>query len=94
MIFGVLRVFFLSLAGMAVLYVIISLYSRSVRRERLENEADEKIDAGELAQSGREGFIESGMRAYESSLRRKLIALVFAVPIIVVVAMIYVTNFL
>ena len=66
-----------------------SWYSRSVRREKLEK----RFDAG--GEDGpREQFIEDGLKAYESSLRRKLIWGVYIIPIILVVVMIYVTNFM
>jgi len=94
MIIGFIRVMIFGLIAMGILYVIISLYSRSVRQEKLENEAAEKIAAGELAEANRDRYIDDGMRAYESSLRRKMIAGVFAFPVVALVVMVYITNFM
>lgn len=94
MILGLMRNLAISMLVMAVLYVMISIYSRSVRRERLEKEAADKIADGELAESARDRFIDDGMTTYEGSLRRKLIALVFVVPFVVVGALVYLTNFM
>ncbi|KAJ54983.1 hypothetical protein ACMU_14585 [Actibacterium mucosum KCTC 23349] len=91
--FGLMRNLVISLLAMAVLYVVISIYSRSVRRERLEKDADVKIAEGTLAESARDGFIEDGMAAYEASPRRKLIALVFLIPFVVIGLVTYLTNF-
>lgn len=94
MIAGVMRILVFGLLGAAALYVIIALYSRSVRRERLEKRADEDIAEGALDAGARDDFIERGMEEYERSLRPKLIFGVFVIPFVVVVAMIYVTNFM
>jgi hypothetical protein len=80
------------LAGLAVLtviYLILSIWSRSVRRERLEEEWDGAIRRGD-----RDAFIEEGLRAYDRSLRRKLILGVYVIPVLFVVGMIYVTNYM
>jgi predicted permease len=80
------------LAGFAVLtilYVILSVWSRSVRREKLEEEWDEDIREGD-----RDAFIIEGLRDYDRSLRRKLILGVYVVPVLFVLVMIYVVNYL
>jgi predicted permease len=80
------------LAGFAVLtvlYVILSVWSRSVRREKLEEEWDEDIREGD-----RDAFITEGLRDYDRSLRRKLILGVYVVPVLFVLVMIYVVNYL
>ena len=76
---------------LTVIYVLISIYSRSVRRERLEDdwaELDEEARAGQ----SRDDFIDAGMAAYQSGFRRKLILLVYVIPTIAVVTLIYVIN--
>lgn len=89
-----IRLAVFGLIGLTILYVVISLYSRSLRREWLEDRAAEKIAEGTLDDAGRNAFIETGMRDYEHSLRRKLILGVFVVPVIVVAGLVYVMNFM
>ncbi|MBB4022550.1 MULTISPECIES: hypothetical protein [Actibacterium] len=91
---GLIRLAVAGFVGLTVVYVVVSLYSRSVRRERLEERAAEKIAEGDLEESRREAFIEKGMRDYEESLRRKLILGVFVVPVIAVIAIVVATNFM
>lgn len=79
------------LAGLVVLtivYVVLSVWSRSVRREKLEEEWDTDIRTGD-----REAFIEDGLRDYDQSLRRKLILGVYVIPVLFVLGMIYVMNY-
>jgi len=80
--------------ALSIIYVLVSLYSRSVRREKLEERADAAISEGTLDPAGRNTYIEDGMRAYEQSLRKKLIWGVYVVPITLVIILIYVTNFM
>jgi predicted permease len=74
---------------LTILYVILSVWSRSVRREKLEEEWDEDIREGD-----RDAFITEGLRDYDRSLRRKLILGVYVVPVLFVLVMIYVVNYL
>ncbi|SNS19692.1 hypothetical protein [Tropicimonas sediminicola] len=74
--------------ALSVVYVSLSLYSRSVRREKLEREWDEEIGEGD-----REAFVRDGLEAYDSSLRRKLILGVYIVPILLIGTIIYFTNY-
>ncbi len=75
-------------AILAVIYVCVSLYSRSVRREKLEGWWDEAPQEGMT----REEYIAEGMAKYESGLRKKLILLIFVIPPIVVGTIIYFIN--
>lgn len=72
----------------AVVYLCISLYSRSVRREKLEGWWDEEPVEGMT----REDYIAKGMATYENGLRKRLITLVFIIPPVVVGAIIYIIN--
>jgi len=89
MIFQVLRLVLVGYLLTAIVYVLISLYSRSLCRERLEKEWAAKGSVGAM-----EDYVEAGMAEYDGSLRRRAIALIFLVPIVVVAAMIYITNFM
>ena len=74
---------------LTVFYFSILFYSRSVRRERLEKtwDADPQGDAG-----ARRRFIEEGMAEFEHSLRRRLIVLVYVIPVAVIGVIMYVIN--
>ena len=88
MIFALIRLVMVSLVLSSVVYVLLSIYSRSVRREKLEDEWDQEVKTGD-----RDAYIEKGMEEYQHSLRRKLIVLVYIVPMVVVLGLLYVINF-
>ena len=79
----------IAFAVLTVLYLVISVWSRSVRRENLEEEWDEELRDGD-----RDAFIEEGMREYDRSFRKKLILGVYIVPMVLVLALVYVINFM
>ncbi len=89
MIFGLLRLAVVGFVLMTIVYIALSIYSRSVYREELEKEWLEKGGEGD-----RDAFVEAGMRDYETSLRRKLIWLVYIIPTALVLVMLYVINFM
>ena len=88
MLLSLMRLGFFGLIGLSVLYLLLSLYARSVRRETLERQWDEGDGTGE-----REDFVRAGMETYRHSLRRKLILLVYVVPMVAVSGLIYLINF-
>ncbi|MCV2882307.1 hypothetical protein [Actibacterium sp. XHP0104] len=90
---GFIRLFIIVIVAQAILYVVVSVYSRSVRREKMEDSADEKIAQGDLDPGLRDAYIEGGMLDYEQSLRKKLIWGVIVLPMAAVLVLIYVTNF-
>lgn len=71
-----------------ILYVVLSLYSRSVRKGKLREWWEEEGRPGDL-----DTYIEKGLEEYDGSLRRKLILGVYVVPFSIVAAIIYFTNF-
>lgn len=85
---GLVRLVVFGFIALGVIYLSISLYSRSVRREKLETEYDENPVAGMT----RKAFVAQGIQAYNNSLRPKLIALVFVIPPIIVASIVYITN--
>jgi len=85
---GFLRVAVFALIGLSIAYWLLAIYYRSTERERLEK----KWDASPDAAPDREAFVAEGMAAYEKSLRRKLIWLVFIVPMAAVAAILYIVN--
>jgi hypothetical protein len=88
---GLLRLVIFGFIGLTVLYWAISIYSASVRREKLEKRWD-RDHAGEGDDAARRTYIEDGMRDYRSGLRRRLILLVYVIPAAFVVAILILTN--
>lgn len=88
MFFGLLRLMLIGFVFLTVIYVILSLWSRSVRRGKLEARWEEDGMTGDKDQ-----WIRAGLEEYDGSVRRKLILGVYVVPVIIVSVIIYLTNF-
>lgn len=87
-----LRLAAIGFVVLTVVYWLISVYSRSLRREALEKRWDEEQAEG-AAPGDRDAYIEAGMLEYERGLRRRLIGLVYIVPAVVVVLLIWLNNY-
>jgi len=85
------RLFVFGFLALSVIYLAVSVYSRSLRRENLENDWAEE-HPGDDESPEREAFIEAGMTEYNSSLRRKLILLVYIIPLIAILAISIIVN--
>ena len=85
---GIIRSAVIGIVLLTVVYLIVAMYSRSVRREKLEN----KFDAGDV-QGDRDAYITDGMQAYEKGLKRRLIWLVYIVPAVIVITTVYLVNY-
>lgn len=85
------RLFVFGFLALSVIYLAVSVYSRSVRREKLEKgwAADHP---GDKDSPEREAHIETGMAEYNNSLRRKLIVLVYVIPLIAILAITIIVN--
>lgn len=89
---GFVRLVVVGFVLLTIIYICLSLYSRSVRKAKLRDE----WNAGSLAgkpPGEYETFIDEGMAEYDTSLRRKLILGVYVVPTLLVALIIYLTNF-
>ncbi len=75
------------IVGLSVIYWIVSAYSRSVHRETLEN----RFDAGGI-DGLREDYIAKGMVQYQHGLQRRLVMLVYVIPVVLIVVIAYVVN--
>lgn len=82
------RLIIFGFIALTVIYVSLSLWSRAVRREKLEARWAEKGRIGD-----REAFVRRGLERYDGSVRRKLLLGVYVVPICVVAAIIYFVNY-
>jgi len=87
--FGAMRLFLVLLVLQTIAYFAISLYSRGVRRRKLETWWDEKGKQG-----NKEAFVERGLHVYDNSFRRKLILAVYIVPWVAIGALIYIVNYM
>ncbi|APZ52484.1 hypothetical protein [Salipiger abyssi] len=85
---ALLRLLGIGFVLLTVVYVALSLWSRSVRRRKLEQEWDEAQGPGT-----RDRFVEEGLKDYDHSLRRKLILGVYILPLCLMALIIYLTNF-
>ncbi len=85
---AILRLVFFGAIGLTVVYWLVAIYSRSVRRERLEKE----FDAGDV-EGSRDDHIKIGLDAYEHGLRRKLIVLVYIIPALIIAVTVYFVNY-
>jgi len=90
---GMLRAGVLAFVLLTVVYIVVSIYSRSVRREKLEDAWDTDPAREGAAKEERDAYIEAGMEAYRGGLRRKLIVLVYIIPMAVVLATVYAVNY-
>jgi hypothetical protein len=89
---GWLRLAFLMYVGLTIIYFLTSIYSRSVRREKLEKEWDSDPAREGVALAERTAFIEAGMHAYDIGLKRRLLWLIYILPTIAFAATIYFVN--
>ncbi len=88
---GFIKLIVFGFIGLSVIYLSVSLYSRSVRKERLEDSFDaDNPDGGDP--DARDTFIAEGMLAYNTSIRPKLIGLVYVVPAVVIAGIVYTIN--
>jgi hypothetical protein len=65
----------------------MSIYARSVEREKLEKSFDAGDDAGD-----RDTFINAGLTAYQHSLRHKTLWLIYIIPVAVIILTAYLVN--
>ncbi len=88
---ALIRLIIFGFVLMSIAYVAISIYSRSVRREKLEKHWAED-HPGDDENPERDAYIEQGMKDYHHGLRRRLILLVYILPTIAVAVILYLTN--
>jgi len=88
---GAFRLVVFGFILLSIVYLAVSLYSRSVRREKLEKAWAEDHPEDEDSPE-RLAFLEQGMLDYHRGLRRKLIWLVYIIPAIAIAAIAYFVN--
>ena len=86
--FAMVRLMVIGFVVLTVIYIALSLYSRSVRRRKLAEWWEEEGQPGDL-----DTYIDKGLEEYDGSLRRKLILGVYIIPFTLMCVVIYLTNF-
>lgn len=76
-----------------VIYIAVAIYSRSVQRERLEKEYDATDPQGGDVARDRDTYVQDGLADYEHGLRRRLIGLIYVVPVVLFAIVIYMVNY-
>ncbi|MBJ3762320.1 hypothetical protein ILP92_06145 [Maribius pontilimi] len=87
MLFAIARLILGAAVILGVLYLLVSIYARSLRREALEKEW-----AREERAIARDAYVKRGMVEYDKSLKRRALLLIFIVPPVVVGVMAYMIN--
>lgn len=85
---ALLRLLLFGFIVLSVIYLLVRIYARSLRREALEKEFDQGGQPGP-----RQDFIDRGMARYEVSLRRRLLWLVYIIPMVLMAVTIYLVNY-
>ncbi len=90
---AIIRLLVFGFIALSVVYILVSIYSRSVRREKLEKAWDTDPAREGAATADRDAYIKAGMTAYEKGLRKRLIWLVYVIPMAVVMTTVYLVNY-
>lgn len=83
-----LRLLLMLLVAQTVAFVSLLLFMRARRRDRLISDY-----SPEATEKEREIFVDAQMDSYMKWLRPRLALIVYAVPIIALSVLVYVTNF-
>ncbi|MEO8530045.1 MAG: hypothetical protein ABI459_02380 [Deltaproteobacteria bacterium] len=84
-----IRIYLVAFVVLTIFYGLLRVYSRSLRREKLEKHWDREKPDG----TDRETYVQEGLKAYDRSIRPKLFALIYVVPFIVIGVTIYMVNY-
>lgn len=82
------RLMFIGFVLLSVVYIVLSIYARAVKRRALHEAFAQSGASGDEAE-----FVQQGLQDYQKRLRRRLILGVYVVPLSVVALMVYLTNF-
>lgn len=86
---GFLKFFLIGFVGLTVLYVLLTIYVRSLTRERLEKDWEDEGSIGV-----RDDYVQKGLDDYAHSIRPKLLLGVYILPLITFCVIFYMTNFM
>lgn len=89
---ALIRLFLFMFAVQLVFYVLLRLYVRSLRLERLENRWDARHPEQAGDTPARRAFIARSMAGFERSLKARLTLLVFVLPTLAVLGIVAAVN--
>ena len=89
---GWIRLALFGIVVLSIVYFVTAIYSRSVRREKLEKEWDTDPARENATLADRTEFIETGMLHYEKGLKKRLLWLIYIMPALAFLATIYFVN--
>ena len=89
---GWLRLAFFLYVGLTIIYFVTGIYSRSVRREKLEKDWDGDPETQDLSAEERAAYIAAGLKDYDRGLKKRLLWLIYILPTLGFVAVIYFVN--
>lgn len=92
MIIGWLRLGVFGFIGLTLVYVLVGIYARSLQREALERDWDSNPANEDALPSDRKTFVENGMGDYEKGLKKRLLLLIYVLPVVAVIATAYAIN--
>lgn len=85
---GLIRLALVGFIVLTLIYLLVRIYARSLRREALEK----RFARGGI-EGTRDDYIRKGLAEYEKSLRRRLLWLVYIIPVAVMAVTIYLVNY-
>ena len=88
---GLVRLVIFGFLALSVIYLAVSVYSRSIRREKLEDRWAEE-NPGNDDMDARSAYVKDGIVKYNTGIRPKLILLVYVVPTVIVIGVLIATN--
>lgn len=87
-----LRLILFLLIAETVVYLMLRIYLRSLRAERLEKRWDRRHPAMAGNSPDRRAFVRRSMTGFDRTLRSRLLLLVFVLPNLAVMGIIYWVN--
>lgn len=76
----------------AMFYLLLRIYIRSLRRERLEEIWDERHPDRAGNNPARDEFVRKSMVGFDRTLKSRLLWLVFIIPTLAIMAIVYWVN--
>lgn len=76
----------------AMFYLLLRIYIRSLRREKLEDIWDERHPELSGNNATRDEFVRKAMIGFDKSLKSRLLWLVFMLPTLAIMAIVYWVN--
>ncbi len=89
---ALIRLWLFVLAVQLLFYVLLRVYVRSQQVERLEHRWDARHPDRPGDSAARRAFIAKAMTGFEKSLRARLSLLVFVLPTLAILVIVYLVN--